>query len=305
MEEILAPKGVFAAASTPLLPRYGADYPRLLDHCLWLLENGCDGIAPLGTTGEANSLGIKDRISLIERLAGSSIPNDRIIVGTGSASLADTIDLSLVALDAGIRGLLMLPPFYYKSPTEEGLRNYFLHVADCLGPREPQIFLYNFPAMTSVPITLELTASLRKACPGTFVGMKDSSGDFDNTKRFLDAFPGFAVYSGTETFAARNLEAGGWGCISATTNVTAPVVARRIAETDPERSALLDTKINDLRATISSAGNVSGTKAILASFRKDDAWRRVIPPNVEIGLEEAERLAERVQEIAELKDRFR
>ncbi|MDE0305203.1 MAG: dihydrodipicolinate synthase family protein [Albidovulum sp.] len=305
MTEKHAPKGVYAAVATPVATDFSPDLPRFLNHCRWLLSNGCVGLAPLGTTGEGNSLGLDDRRRILDSMAQNGLPMDRVIAGTGSASIDDAVELSKFALDTGVNGLLMLPPFYYKNPSEDGLFKFFATVAERLAERSPRIFLYHFPQISAVPFTVPLTARLREAFPGVFVGLKDSGGDFETTRAFVEAFPGFEAFSGTETFAAENLAIGGWGCISATANLTAPIVARRIAEKDPGRQAELDEKINELRSAISSVHNIGGSKGALSVFRRDPDWKRVIPPNAEISFEKASELAQELNRIAGLEQFFR
>ena len=305
MKSASAPKGIYAAVSTPVDQDFNIDTGLLLDHCNWLLENGCAGLAPLGTTGEANSLATPQRRELIATMAEGGLPMDKTIIGTGSTSFNDAIELSEIALDAGANGLLMLPPFYYKSPADEGLFRFFAKIAEALGGKSPRIFLYHFPQMSAVPFTLDMVRRLRESFPGVFVGMKDSSGDFENTKMFIEAFPGFEAFSGSEVFTAANLKIGGWGCISATTNITAPVVAARLSETDPDAQAELDLKVNALRDAIASISNVSGTKGALSAFRACPGWARTLPPNVDLGKEEASRLAATLDGIADLGKHFR
>ena len=278
MDRIVAPKGVYAAVATPIDRNLQPDLARFLPHCRWLLENGCSGLAPLGTTGEANSFGLDTRIELVRFMADSGLPMNRVIVGTGSTSIEDTVKLSEAAIGAGAAGLLMLPPFYYSEPGDDGLFAYFSAVADRLATHRPQIFLYHIPMFTDVGISVDLAGRLRQAYPGLFVGLKDSAGDFEYTLSFLKAFPGFAAFSGTEVFAARNLIAGGWGCISATANLTAPAVAHRISGRSANTRSL-DETIDKLRLAISAKGTISGTKAYLSLYKNDPEWRRTMPPN--------------------------
>ncbi len=296
--------GIYAAVATPLGRDFLPDLPRFMDHCQWLLANGCDGLTPLGTTGEANSIGLEARLSFIERIGSSDLPKSRLIVGTGSTSIADTVRLSRAVIDAGIDSLLMLPPFFYKSPTEDGLFSHFAAVAEQLSDRQPRIFLYHFPQMSAVPITIPLIRRLREAFPGLFVGVKDSTGDFDSTSAFIREIPGFETFAGTEELAAPTLEAGGSGCISATVNVVAPLVARRVAETDDGRAAELDRAISGSRAAISALHNVSGTKAALSVFRNDPEWRRCAPPNVTLDEATAAALADQLDRLGGLRACF-
>ncbi len=297
------PKGVYTAVSTPLLKDGQPDIQRFLEHCRWLLNIGCDGLAPLGTTGEANSLGMEQRLRMIEAIGSSDLPKQRLIIGTGSTSIEETVLASQAALKAGAGGLLMLPPYYYKNPSEDGLFNYFAAVANGL-PETARIFLYHFPQMSNVPITVELVRRLRHSHPGMFVGLKDSSGDFSNTSAFLRNFPGFQVFAGSETLAVRTLEAGGWGCISATANLSAPIVARRIAVGAGPEGSELDRQITEVRAAISAKGNVSATKAVMAIYRNDPEWARTAPPNVELNETVAQELASELDRIASLRRYF-
>ncbi len=278
MDRVVAPKGVYAAVATPIDRNLRPDRARFLEHCRWLLNNGCSGLAPLGTTGEANSFGLDTRIELVRFMADSGLPMDRVIVGTGSTSIEDTVKLSEAAIETGVAGLLMLPPFYYSEPADEGLFAYFSAVAKRLAPRRPQIYLYHIPMFTDVGISVDLVGRLRQEFPGLFVGLKDSAGVFEYTVSFLKAFPGFAAFSGTEVFAMRNLIAGGWGCISATTNLTAPVVAHRISGRSANTRSL-DAAIDKLRLAVSAKGTISGTKAYLSLYKGDPEWARTMPPN--------------------------
>src|SRR5260221_4512947 len=215
------PSGVYAAVLTPLNSALEPDPALFVQHCRWLLDNGCDGLAPLGTTGEANSLSVEQRIALIEAAAGSGIPMAKFIPGSGSCALADAVKVTRAAVKAGAAGALLLPPFYYKNPTEDGLFAFFSEVIERVGDARLRVYLYHFPQLSTVPITLHLVARLMKAFPGAIAGLKDSSGDWSNTAKLLQEFPGFGVFSGSEEFLLANLRAGGVGCISASTNVTA------------------------------------------------------------------------------------
>jgi 4-hydroxy-tetrahydrodipicolinate synthase len=273
-------RGVFAAVLTPLDTDLRPDMERFAAHCRWLLEHGCDGLAPLGTTGEANSLAIADRVALIEGTAEAGLPMGRMIVGTGTPALHDTVVLSRAALKAGAGGLLLLPPFYYKNPSEDGLFAAFASLAERIGDLAPQLYLYHFPQMSAVPVTLTLVARLREAFPGLFVGMKDSSGNFAATQAFIKAFPGFKAFSGSEELLLDNLKAGGAGCISATTNVTAHLASRvlkawRAGDAAAEEAQQVATAA---RLIIARFPAIAALKAIVAHARKDKAWLNMLPP---------------------------
>ncbi|MCB1437277.1 MAG: dihydrodipicolinate synthase family protein [Rhodobiaceae bacterium] len=295
MKARISTKGVYAAVLTPLDSDLRPDARRMAAHCRWLFDHGCDGLAPLGTTGEANSLGVFEREKLIGDLADSGLDMGRMIVGTGTPALADTVRLSRAALEAGAGGLLVLPPFYYKEPGEEGLFAYFARLAEALGENDPRIHLYHFPLMSAVPVTLQLVLRLRAAFPGLFVGLKDSGGDFANSRSFIDALDGFDVYSGSEELLLQNLEAGGAGGISATTNVTAPLASAVLAawrKGNFVQAAAAQDRATRARRAIAAFPVIAALKAIVARSRGDDAWLRLLPPQVALAGDQAAQLFE-------------
>jgi 4-hydroxy-tetrahydrodipicolinate synthase len=274
-------RGIFAAVLTPLDAGLRPDIGRFATHCRWLMDNGCDALASLGTTGEANSIAVSDRVALIEGAEKAGLPMSQMIYGTGTPALHDTVALSRTALEAGAGGLLLLPPFYYKNPSEDGLFAAFARVAEKIGDLRPRIYFYHFPQMSAVPITLSLTARLREAFPGIFVGVKDSSGDFANTKAFIDAFPGFDVFSGSEEFLLDNLKAGGKGCISASTNVTAHLASQVLKAWNAGDAAAAEKAqqvATRARQIISRYPAIPALKAIVARARDDRAWLNMLPP---------------------------
>ena len=208
-------KGVYTAALTPLTADLGPDLDLLAGHGRWLLDNGCDGLAVLGTTGEANSFSLDERLLILDGLAEAGIPGEKLMPGTGACALPDAIELTRKALDIGAAGVLMLPPFYYKNPSDEGLFAAYSEIIQKVGDDRLRVFLYHFPQMSGVPITYPLIDRLLKEYPETVIGMKDSSGDFDNMSGAAREFPGFAVFSGSDEFLLPLIEAGGAGCITA------------------------------------------------------------------------------------------
>jgi 4-hydroxy-tetrahydrodipicolinate synthase len=226
-------RGVLAPVVTPFKADLSPDRDRFIRHCQWLLSQNC-GLAPFGTTSEANSMSADDRISLLESLVAAGIDPLRMMPGTGCCSITETVELTAEAVKHGCAGVLMLPPFYYKDVSEEGLYGYFSEVVQRVGDPRLRIYLYHIPPVAIVGITPKLVERLLQAYPNTIAGMKDSSGDWDNTKTFLDAFAGtarpvansprrartgFDVFVGSETFLLANMRNGGAGTISAITNV--------------------------------------------------------------------------------------
>src|SRR5437016_2211210 len=180
-------RGVLAPVVTPFKADLSPDGQRLIAHCKWLLSQNC-GLAPFGTTSEANSLAAEERATLLDSLVAAGINTSRMMPGTGCCSITETVKLTAQAVKHGCAGVLMLPPFYYKEVSEEGLYRYFSEVVQRVGDARLRIYLYHIPPVAVVGITTGLVERLLKDYPKVIAGMKDSSGDWNNTKTFLDAF---------------------------------------------------------------------------------------------------------------------
>ena len=273
------PRGVYAAVATPFTPDLEPNLPAFVGHCRWLLDSGCDGLAPLGTTGEANSLSVGQRIALIEAAAEAGLAMDRFIFGAGSCALADAVAVTRAAIGAGCRAVLLLPPFYYKNPSEDGLFAFFAEAIERVGDPALRIYLYHFPQLSTVPITIPLIARLMKAYGERIAGLKDSSGEWSNTAALLRGFPGFGVYSGSEQFLLDNLRAGGAGCISATTNVTAPLAQRVFAALQRSEAETLQRQATEARLLLQRYPAQAAVKQAIAEITGDRGWLNLLPPN--------------------------
>jgi 4-hydroxy-tetrahydrodipicolinate synthase len=284
--------GVNAAVLTPFHADLSVDLDRMAAHCRWLLANGCNGLGILGTTGEANSLGVDERIAAMEGLVARGISPAVLLPGTGTPALTDTVTLTRRAAALGCRGALLLPPFFYKNPSEDGLFAYFSEVAERVGG-EIRLFLYHFPAQSAVPITVPLLARLRRAFPGVFKGVKDSSGDFANTAAYVDAFAadGFEVYCGDDAALRALLQHGGAGCITAASNVGSAVSAVVYANWDSAVGAEAQVTLAAIRKAVTSAPLISGLKSLIARHTGDAEWNRVRPPHMNLTPEAAAALA--------------
>ena len=203
------------------------DHAAFSAHCHRLLAAGCHGLSVFGTTGEANSLSVGERLAALEALLESGVPAETLLPGTGSCALTDTVRLSRAALEAGTAGVLVLPPFYYKGVGDDGLFRFFAEVIERVGDDRLRLYLYHIPQMTGVDLGLPLISRLIDAYPGAIAGTKDSSGDRERIETLCREFPNFSVLAGTETLLLETLRNGGEGCISATVNVTSRL-ARRV-----------------------------------------------------------------------------
>jgi 4-hydroxy-tetrahydrodipicolinate synthase len=259
------------------------DLDRMAAHAHWLLANGCNGLGILGTTGEAASFGLTERKQILEGLIARGIPAGVIMPGTGTANFTDTVELIQHARAQGCRGVLVLPPFYYKAPSDDGLFAYFSEVITRVGGGIA-IYLYHFPQQSAVPFSLDIIARLLKAFPGAVKGVKDSSGVYANMKAMVDAFAkdGFEVYSGSDEFLQTILADGGAGCITAASNTNSHwggiVYAKR---TGPEADAA-QTVLNATRKAATSVPLIPGLREIIARSTGDDGWRTIRPPHLKL-----------------------
>jgi 4-hydroxy-tetrahydrodipicolinate synthase len=248
-------RGVLAPVLTPFTSNLSPDPQRFIAHCRWLISQNC-GLAVFGTNSEANSLSTEERLTLLDQLVAAGVEPSRIMPGTGCCSIGETIKLTSHDVKHGCAGVLMLPPFYYKEVTEEGLYRYFSEVVQRVGDARLKIYLYHIPAVAIVGITARLVERLLKAYAGSVAGMKDSSGDWNNTKTFLDAFAaraggavsGFDVFVGSESFLLANIRNGGAGTISATANVNPAAIHSLFAEARQEAESRGQNEIGDQKS---------------------------------------------------------
>jgi 4-hydroxy-tetrahydrodipicolinate synthase len=291
--------GVLAPVVTPFGRDLAPDSARYVGHCKWLLANGCSGLAVFGTNSEANSLSVDERMTLLETLIQEGVPADRLMPGTGMCALADSVRLTAHAVSLGCAGVLMLPPFYYKGVSDEGLFRNFAEVIERVADTRLQLYLYHIPPVSQVPITLGLIERLLARYPGIVAGVKDSSGDWSNTKAMLDAFvkSGFDVFAGSEVFLLQNMRAGGKGCITATGNVNPAAIDKLYRSWQGPDADALQKDITATRAVMQKYPMMAALKAVIAHYGRDPEWVTVRPPLVELTAEQNRSL------IAELGER--
>ncbi|MBT4890410.1 MAG: dihydrodipicolinate synthase family protein [Rhodospirillales bacterium] len=273
-------KGVNCAVLTPLNRDLSPDLGRMAAHCVWLLENGCDGLAILGTTGEATSFSVRERMTIMEGLASAGIPMDKTMPGCGAAAFTDSIEITRCAMDLGIGGVLMLPPFYYKDVTDDGLYNAYSEIIGRVNSSQLRVYLYHFPQMSATPISHDLIARLIKDFPDTVVGLKDSSGDEQNMLDMIRKFPGFAILPGSERVFANVLKAGGAGCITAISNVSSNLT-QRVYSSWIERGEIdqqADDLLQAIRGVIGNYPLFASLKALMADHSGDISWETFRPP---------------------------
>jgi 4-hydroxy-tetrahydrodipicolinate synthase len=271
-------RGVFVPALTPFAADLAVDGARFFAHCDWLLDQGAAGLAVFGTTSEANSLSGAERMQLLDHLVEHGIAAKLLMPGTGCCALPDTVALTRHAVNRGAMGVLLLPPFYYKNVSDDGVYASIAEVVQRVADPRLRIYLYHIPAMAGVGFSLAVIERLLKDFAGTVVGIKDSSGDWKNTEAMLRTFPGFEVFPGSETWLLDALRLGGVGCISATANVNVAAMRALIDARDSPDASAMQAQLSAIRAAIQKYPLVSANKAILAQALGDPAWNTVRPP---------------------------
>lgn len=290
MSTTLHPRGVFSAALTPLDADLNPDHGRFVAHCRRLLDEGCDGIAMLGTTGEANSFSSDERKALLEAAIAGGIAPDRLLPGTGVAALPETVALTKHALSCGVTTVVMLPPFYYKGISDDGLFASYAAVIERVADPRLRVVLYHIPQMSAVPIPFAVIARLRDAFPGVFTGIKDSAGKLDNMTALVREFPDLSVLAGADPLMLPLLRQGGAGCITATSNLVATDLAfvfRHFADTSQAAAVeAAQARIVAARNKASQFAQMASLKVMLGAKLGDEGWRRMRPPLMPLSNEE-------------------
>ncbi len=290
MNKNIAPriKGVLSPVVTPFRPDYSPDVERFVRHCRWLLSHNV-GLAVFGTNSEGNSLSVEERMTLLERLVEAGIDPARMMPGTGCCALSDSVRLSSHAVKLGCAGVLMLPPFYYKGVSDEGLYRNYAQIIEQIDDARLKIYLYQIPPVSHVAISVTLIERLLKNYPQNIAGIKDSSGDWSYTKSVLDAFrgSGFDVFGGTETILLATMRGGGAGCISATANVNPAPIDSLFktwggADADAQQESL-----NAVRLVFQKYPMIPALKQAIAHWSNDPGWAKVRPPLVELSNDQA------------------
>ncbi|HXH82989.1 MAG TPA: dihydrodipicolinate synthase family protein [Candidatus Tectomicrobia bacterium] len=284
-------RGVLSPVVTPFRADLSPDPERFVRQCRWLLSQDV-GLAVFGTNSEANSLSVEERIELLDRLVEAGLDPARMMPGTGCCAFTDSVRLTAHAVKLGCGGVLMLPPFYYKGVSDEGLFRTFAEIIERVGEARLRVYLYHIPPVAQVPITLGLVERLLKTYPEQTAGMKDSGGDWANTQAFIDAFGrhGFDVFAGSETFLLRTMRHGGTGCISATANVNPAAIGRLHATWRQADADAQQARLDEVRGVFQRFPMIPALKAAIAHHGGDPGWATVRPPLVALTAEQSRAL---------------
>lgn len=285
-------RGVIAATATPVLPDYTPDLDRLLPHLRHLLENGCDAINLLGTTGEANAFSLRQRLAIMRAVKEGGLPLDRFMVGTGVCSLDETVGLTQAAADLGFAGSLVLPPFFYPGIEPAGLLLYVDELVKRLRPGSLALYLYHIPQNTGVPWTADVVAQLASRHEGLLRGLKDSSGELSYSRSIVAVAPGLDVFPSSEAVLATADDDGFAGCISATTNLTATDSQTAWSGRGTEAGRAAGARAAEQRAVLGRQALVASVKAALGLRYNSPEWSRICPPLLPRSPEQAQALGQ-------------
>jgi 4-hydroxy-tetrahydrodipicolinate synthase len=277
-------EGVLSPVITPFRKDLSPDPDRFVKHCKWLMKSGCAGLAVFGTNSEANSMSVEEKLELLEALIKGGVPAAALMPGTGHCALTDSVKMTKEAVRMGCGGVLMLPPFYYKGVSDEGLFRNFAEIIERVGDDRLRLYLYHIPPVSNVGITLELIDKLLARYPNVVAGAKDSSGDWNNTKAMLERFKdrSFDVFPGSEVFLLDGLRAGGKGCITATGNVNPGPISEVYKNWRGPNADKLQAGITATRKIMQKVPMIPALKAVTAHFANDPAWKTVRPPLTEL-----------------------
>ncbi len=294
-----APERISAVLSpvvTPFKHDLSPDPEKLANHCRWLLSQNV-GLAVFGTNSEANSLSVDEKILLLDQLVDAGIDTTRMMPGTGHCALTDTVKLTAHAVKLGCAGTLMLPPFYYKDVSDDGLYASFAEAIERVGSDELRVYLYHIPPIAQVGISPTLVERLAKGYPETVVGIKDSSGDWNNTNAFLQlGLDNFRVFAGSESFLLQNMRAGGAGCISATANVNPAAIHKLYVDWESNSADAMQDNLDVIRKIVQKYPMIPALKAIVADFSQDPQWANVRPPLVPLSSDQKSALIKELRQ---------
>ena len=286
-------KGLIAPILTPFDNDLQVDQRMYNDLAKSLLDNGCSGLAPFGTTGEALSVGNSERMNALEGLVKSGIDPKKLIPGTGLCNLPDTIEITKHAIDLGCLGVMTLPPFYFKGMSDNGLFNYFENLIEGVNDNKLEIYLYHIPQVCGVGLSIDLVKKLKSSFPETIIGIKDSSGVWDNTEALL-GIKDLIVYPGAELPVIEAIKLGAPGCISATANLNSKDIASVIDFCHSghwDEAEKLQKKVKSVRLLFQDYAPIPAQKSLLALQTKNPLWNNLRPPFQSISKEKRDELA--------------
>ncbi len=286
--------GVWAAVVTPVDASYAPDARKAIPYYGDLLAGGCDGLNLFGTTGEAMSFGAGQRCAMMESVARSGLPMDRVMVGIGAASLDDATAVFRQAVELRFAGMLVMPPFFYRDAGDDGIMRFFDTLFARIAPLPGHVVLYNFPAMSGTTFHPDLVDRLMAAFPRAIGGLKDSSNDRALQAELLARHPDLAVFPGSEHYLADALAGGAAGCISGSVALWPELAQRVYLRGLADDVRLLAAR----RAALTGLPFIPAVRHGIAAQRGDESWRIPVPPLVELAAPERAEFERRLNDVA-------
>ena len=300
--------GIYTASLTPLTSSYEPNLPALVSHVEQLFESGSDGVAILGSTGEANSLTIEQRLDIIS-YCGRTLAPERLMMGTGSCALQDAIRLTQASIEAGVFSVLVIPPFYYKPQSDESVIRYYSELISSVDDSRLRIIFYNFPKLSGYNFSTEILQEFKERFGDIAAGIKDSSGNWENMLSITKKVPNFMVYSGTETLLLNILREGGAGCITASANLLAPecqLVYQAWRNDQQNTAEQIQKELTVLRKALESYQFVSELKGLMALHTGSEHWQEMLPPFIPLLPSQVRELSEKINDLGlNLRQRIR
>ena len=300
--------GIYTASLTPLTSSYEPNLPALVSHVEQLFESGSDGVAILGSTGEANSLTIEQRLDIIS-YCGRTLAPERLMMGTGSCALQDAIRLTQASIEAGVFSVLVIPPFYYKPQSDESVIRYYSELISSVDDSRLRIIFYNFPKLSGYNFSTEILQEFKERFGDIAAGIKDSSGNWQNMLSITKNVPNFMVYSGTETLLLNILREGGAGCITASANLLAPecqLVYQAWRNDQQNTAEQVQKELTVLRKALESYQFVSELKGLMALHTGSEHWQEMLPPFIPLLPSQVRELSENINDLGlNLRQRIR
>ena len=296
-ENSLKFSGVLSPVLTPFTKDLKPDSKRLVELCHWLSSQNV-ALVLFGTTSEANSLSLEEKISLLDDLIDAGINPSLLMPGTGCCSLTETVQLTSHAVKLGCKGTLMLPPFFYKDISDDGLLRSYAETIERVGNSALKIYLYHIPPVSGVSISLDLIERLIIRYPNVIAGIKDSSGNWDNTQSILERqWDDFRVFAGSEHFLLQTMRAGGAGCISATANINPNAIYNLYKEWKSDRADNLQEQLNQVRTVLESYPMIPALKSVISYYSNHPDWTIVRPPFISLEKETQKKLIQKLKSL--------
>ena len=292
-------RGLIAPILSPFNDDLSFDQNTYNELAKTLLNSGCAGLAPFGTTGEALSISAEERKQALDGLIDSGIEPSVLIPGTGLCNLPESVALSQQAVDLGCEGVMVLPPFYFKSVSDDGLFSYYEEFIARVNRDTLRIYLYHIPQVSGVGLSIELVNALKEKYPSIVVGIKDSSGDWENTKNLL-SLDNFIVYPGSELPLIDAMKLGAPGCISATANLNSKPIAEVIdycEDKNWDKAIALHNPVAQTRMVFQDYAPIPAQKALLSQMTNRESWRNVRPPLIALTKEKTQQLQDALNAI--------